>query len=214
MGVFIKRHVDENIQIGVWEITEPVDFFLSNLNLNKKEQALFNNMKHDLRKNHWLSYRLLIKEILENAHINSEIHYDENGKPFFTSLKNHLSITHSGIFSACILSEHKKVGIDVEKISSKILKIEHKFLSEKEINTTEGIHKNEILTILWGAKEALYKSYGKGELSFIDNLKIEPFEYSPKGETKGSVIIDGEVYYHQIFFEKLNDYMLVYSIEV
>ena len=214
MGIFLKKHLDDNILLGIWEITESVDFFLSSLNLNEKEQALFNNMKHDLRRSHWLSYRLLIREILENPHLETEIHYDNNGKPFFTSLKNHLSISHSGIFSSCILSQTKKVGIDIEKISSKILKIEHKFLSEEEIKTTEGINKIEFLTILWGAKEALFKSYGKGELSFIDNLKIEPFDYSLKGETSGYVIVEDKIYKHQIFFEKINDYMFVYSIEV
>ncbi|NVO03097.1 MAG: 4'-phosphopantetheinyl transferase superfamily protein [Bacteroidetes bacterium] len=214
MGVFLKRHIDENILIGVWEITEPVDFFLSNLTLNEKEQKLFNNMKHDLRRTHWLSYRLLIKEIFESPDIETEIHYDNNGKPFFTTLKHHLSISHSGIFSACILSQKKKVGIDVEKISAKLLKIEHKFLGENEIIFTEGIHKIELLTILWGAKEALYKSYGKGELSFIDNLKLEEFDYCEKGETKGFVIVDDEVFEHQVFFEKIDDYFLVYSIEI
>jgi hypothetical protein len=74
----------------------------------------------------------------------------------------------------------------------------------------------EQLTVYWCAKESLYKLYGKKELAFKENLKIEPFHYSEKGIIKGWIQKSAMKKAFAIQYEKLNSgddsYMLAYVI--
>ena len=62
----------------------------------------------------------------------------------------------------------KLAAVDLEPISPKAFRIRHKFLSHKEINLTKD---DEMATLMWCAKECLYKIHQK-ELIFNEDLKI------------------------------------------
>jgi phosphopantetheine--protein transferase-like protein len=99
----------------------------------------------------------------------SEILYTEKGKPF---LKNgFVSITHSGNWMGIQVSKKSEVGIDIEKIHDRILKIKDRFLSEKEI---KEVCSGEIekMTLCWSAKEAIFKKYGGETVFFKDKIEI------------------------------------------
>ncbi|MBQ0741343.1 4'-phosphopantetheinyl transferase superfamily protein, partial [Aquimarina celericrescens] len=78
----------------------------------------------------------------------------------------HISITHSFEFTGVIVSD-KKVGIDIEKQREKIKLIAPKFTPIEEYKALgDGEDLIRKLTIVWGAKESLYKLYGKRGLLF------------------------------------------------
>jgi 4'-phosphopantetheinyl transferase len=210
MGTFLKRNIGNAI-VGIWEITESVDHLISNLELDKQEEKLYNGFRNDIRKLHWLSYRNLLKEMItpeEYSHVN----YDEFGKPFMKNRSIHLSVSHSGKYSAAIVSRNFPVGIDIEITSPKIEKIVHKFLSADEVKNIGDESRLEELYVCWGAKESLYKLYGKRNLLFQENIFLQPFDYNNDGILSGEIRTGKFHRKYSIHYEKINDYMLVYSV--
>jgi len=71
----------------------------------------------------------------------------------------------------------------------------------------------EQLYVYWGAKETLYKIYGKRALHFKEDLLIEPFEYKGKGVINGCISIGEMKETYLLQYEKICDYMLVYVLK-
>ncbi len=115
----------------------------------------------------------------------------------------HFSISHCRDFAAAIISENALVGIDVEIIQPKIEFIKHKFLSDQEQKLLPEVTP-QFLTLLWSCKEAVYKWYGRGEVSFKRNIIIQDISIN---NTQGIVsckftkekeqLLDIEVYLFQ-----------------
>lgn len=210
MPVLLKKNINNEALIGVWEITESPDQLRLKIRLNEEEENLYNSFCNDTRRIHWLSYRLLLQELISDEEY-SHVIYDENGKPFLSYNSHHLSVSHSGRFSATIVSKENPVGIDIEKIHPRIEKVVSKFLTETERGQLGNANIVEKLHICWGAKEALYKLYGKRQLMFKENIRLYSFEFSDNGELYGEIIIDDFRKKYFLQYEKINDYMLVYT---
>src|SRR5687767_6865546 len=102
-------------------------------------------------------------------------------KPFLPEEQYHFSISHCGDYAAAIVSRDKRVGIDIEIPVEKIGKIMHKFLSSKEhgeFNLIAGAETGEALenfdepTLLWSAKETVFKWYGSGGVDFRREIHL------------------------------------------
>jgi phosphopantetheinyl transferase len=212
MGIFLKRNISESAIVGLWEITETVDELFSNVCLNDEENELYKGFSTDLRKQHWLSYRNLLKELVTPEEY-SHVIYNEFGKPYLQYNSHHLSVSHSGKYSAAIINKHSPVGIDIEITHPKILKIVHKFLSEEEIKNISPANDIDSLYVCWGAKEALYKLYGKKNLLFIENILLDPFVYSGSGDITGTIKTTEFNQKFNLHYEKIQDYMLVYTLD-
>jgi 4'-phosphopantetheinyl transferase EntD len=68
----------------------------------------------------------------------------------------------------------RSVGIDVERVAEKLVRIAPKFLSESE--KQHGQTDLKRLCTYWCAKEALYKLHGTRQLSFKDEINIHAFD--------------------------------------
>ena len=102
--------------------------------------------------------------------------YDEFGKPGISPGSTRLSISHTGGFVAIALAQTFNPGIDVERTREKIRNIAARVFNQEELANARS-HADELraLQILWGAKEALYKSYGKKGLDFIEHIRVDSF---------------------------------------
>lgn len=99
--------------------------------------------------------------------------YTEERKPYLQGTNSHISISHSHDKLAIIVNDKENTGVDVELIRNKVNNIKHKFLCNEEIAFAND---NSIyLTVLWAAKEAIYKAYGLKGVDFAENIFIEPF---------------------------------------
>lgn len=212
MSLLINRKIQGDVHLGVWKIEENIEELLSYLNLTPMEQQLFNSLKTEERKKQWLSYRVTIKKLLNLDKI-LDINYDRYGKPKILNHYLRVSVTHSGEFSAALLHKNKQTGIDIEKIHPRIHKIAHKFLSEEELNELSDKDNTELLHTYWCAKEALFKLHFKRDLSFRENLYIEPFDVSEDIIIKGHINHDAKQKVFTLHQERIEDYMLVYTID-
>ena len=209
MGFFFKKKLDR-AALGVWEITESVEQLLNGVNLSEKELLHYSYLRSDSRRKQWLSYRLVLPHIVNIGELTG-IEYDENGKPFLNNGIRHISISHSGKFSALIASPTSPVGIDIEQLNPKIFKIAHKFLNNSELRIVFSTHAMEGLFVIWAAKEALFKLYGNRNLQFKDNITIHPFEFEGEGIITGEITNQEETTTYQLHYMMLQDYVMVFS---
>jgi len=164
-------------------------------------------MKSVLHQQGFMSIRHLLQQV---GYADADVYYDEFGKPHLKD-GSYISITHSFTFTAVIISKKQPVGIDVEKQRDKIVKIAHKFTPIEEYNTIAN-HDALVskLTIVWGAKESLYKIYGKKKLRFLHHIYIEDFAFSDK-KTTGVIKYEGHVSSHAIHFLEFEGFTCVYA---
>jgi len=193
--------------IYVWKIEADFDELAEDIELTERSVSRLNSMKSELHRRGFLSIRHLL---IEAGYTDFDLYYTPNGKPHLKDGK-FISITHSYIFSALIISD-SDVGIDIEMNRNKIKIIEKKF-----VNFERGfIHKDDDyiqqLTVIWGAKESLYKIYPYGGLTFKNDIDINSFKMKDK-KTTGFIKADDWDKKYNIFFEQLENFTLVYAID-
>jgi 4'-phosphopantetheinyl transferase len=196
-------------QIFVWKITESYSDLFNERVLNDKNLIRLNGMKSELHQRGFLSVRKLLQEA---GYTDFDLYYDEFGKPHLKDGK-HISITHSHHFSAIIVSD-QTVGIDIELQREKIIKIASKF-NDDDFHFLKADKKEEYigkLTVIWGAKESIFKIRNIRGVSFKDHIKVQAFEMDDKFAA-AELYFDEVVRYFNVCFEEIEDFILVYAYE-
>jgi len=193
--------------VYVWKIEESLEDLKKGMALNQKSVERLEGMKSELHQRGFLSVRHLLKHA---GYGDKDLYYNSYGKPLLTDGKK-ISITHSFEFSAILISE-KDAGIDIEKNREKIISIQHRFVNtEYDSLSDEDLVKQ--LTVIWGAKESMYKTYPYGGLSFHDHIGINPFLFRD-GRSSGRVIFGDWKKEYEISFHFLKEgFTLVYALE-
>ncbi|TVR40902.1 MAG: 4'-phosphopantetheinyl transferase superfamily protein [Bacteroidia bacterium] len=208
MGLLLSKQTPDAI-LGIWEIWETSQQLYSLSKLNEKELVFYRSLQSERRKKHWLSYRLLLPLLAPELQ-NPSIDYDECGKPYLSDGRYRISVSHSGKYAALILSVNKNVGVDIELMQPKILNLTKKFLSPQELQYDYPLLEKESLYVIWCAKEALYKMHGKRDLSFTQHITVDPFSFDGSGVVTGHIHKEKTTKSYQLFYETINDYMLVF----
>ena len=177
MGLYLKKKLDNDAEIGVWQITETEEELkeLSSTPTDEMEEISFIRSE-SLRKQR-LAVRALLNTLFDEKVYLS--HHD-NGKPYLENNPVNISITHTEKYVAVILHEEENVGIDIESLDRDFSAVEKKALSEDEIDDLEDEKRNEQLAIYWCAKEAVFKLLSRYNVDFAEQIEIERFR--PRGE--------------------------------
>lgn len=144
------------------------------------------------------------------GYVDHDLYYDTFGKPHLKD-GNHISITHSHNFTGIIVSSTNEVGIDIEMQREKILRIAHKFTPIEEYRTlanTEAIIRK--LTIVWGAKESLYKIYAQPGLSFLHHIDVKDFTFDDF-KTYAEILFDGKKSEYKVSFMEFEGFTCVFA---
>ena len=190
MGI-IRNTTENNCNIAIWNTQETLDELLK---LSKPFDLT--KRKNEKRKKEFLSSRLLLEQLNPNAIIT----YNDFGAPKLDSGK-YISISHSKEMVAIIISE-QKVGLDIEQISEKALRLAAKFISAKnQSNLTK-----EKATLIWCCKEAIFKWHQTGGVDFIKDIIIPSFILEEKGQIK----IQFKNKELNLNYQKINNHYLVY----
>ncbi|MDP3353741.1 MAG: 4'-phosphopantetheinyl transferase superfamily protein [Flavobacteriaceae bacterium] len=205
MPIYKTIKSSKHTTVIVWKIEESLDELYQGISLTPNSVNRISNMRSEIHQKGYLSVRHLLKSVGYN---DDDLFYTDDGKPHLKDGK-HISITHSFIFSAIIVSDYE-AGIDIEMNREKIIKIANKFVAN-EFNFIEEDHMIEQLTVVWGAKESLYKIHPDGGLLFKHHLPIESFKLSD-GKTRGWIKKDNFFEVYSIYFEQLENFTLVYAV--
>jgi len=183
MPLFYQQNINENTKLAIWKIEEPEEFFASDIPLHRE-------ITHPNKRLQHLAGRYLLSYLFPDFP-NEEIEVADTRKPFLPNEQYHFSISHCGNIAAALVSSEVRVGIDVEFITPRLQRIKNKFLHAEElrfVNTQLPNHHLQLLSILWSAKEAMYKWYGAGEVDFSDMMRTFPFEIQVEGEIDAAFI--------------------------
>ncbi|MEM0517937.1 4'-phosphopantetheinyl transferase superfamily protein [Aequorivita flava] len=197
MPLYKTITVNATTKVFIWKIEESFKALSEGISLTENCSNRVFNMKSDLHRRGFMSIRHLLA--LE-GYTDHDLYYDENGKPHLTG-NMHISITHSFNFSAIIISD-SEVGIDIEKQRNKILKIAHKFTPIEEYRTIandDALMRK--LTIVWCAKESLYKSFAEKGVSFLQNIYVEEFALEDYKTTATVTFKEKTVKYNVAYLE-------------
>ncbi len=213
MPLWLKKDLADDAYLGIWKIEEDESYFRQSLRLHPVEEKELAPVK-GRRRLEWLASRFLVHEmLLDHGHEDRvPVLKDPFGKPHIWGTPFHLSFSHSYDFVAVILA-NVPTGIDIQKFVAKIGAIAHKFMREEEMASLEEPTRLEHLHIYWGAKEALYKAYGRRELDFQGNIFVTPFHFQTNGETSAQVIKAEFKGNYRLVYEKIENHFLVYCIE-
>lgn len=169
MPIFFQQQINDNTRLGIWKIEETEEFFRSNVPQHRDVTHPHKRLQH-------LAGRFLLQYLVP-AFPYELIQIADTRKPFLPNEQYHFSISHCGDYAAAIVSKKSRVGIDIEIPVEKISKIMHKFLSpgEHEIFNLIQPDKNKIpfATLLWSAKEAVFKWYGDGGVDFRKDIQLQ-----------------------------------------
>jgi phosphopantetheinyl transferase len=204
------KEIRPGIRTGLWRIDEEVPELISGLNLSAEEASGYHLLKNELRKRQWLAYRRMVCEMLDTRQ--APVHNDAEGKPLIVGYPHKISVSHTENYASVIISETHEVGIDIERLRTRILRIREKFLSSKEMDMLQEGDLGKP-TILWCAKEALYKLYGKRNLDFRKQISLDNFDIRHPGSFGGKIIVGDIERHYRLNWEKLEDLILVYVIE-
>ncbi|MFM2369445.1 MAG: hypothetical protein RL619_1751 [Bacteroidota bacterium] len=208
MPLYKIIHFNSTTHIFVWKITETFEELFGQVVLNNSNRIRLDGMKSEMHQRAFLSVRKLLQE---TGHTDLDLYYDKFGKPHLHGEK-HISITHSHNFSAIIISD-KTVGIDIELQRDKIIRIADKFCdSEFQFLNTDCEEFIRKLTVIWGAKEAIFKIRNEKGISFKDHISVEVFNINVK-QTAAKLHFNNLVKDFNIYFEEIEGFTLVYAFE-
>jgi phosphopantetheinyl transferase (holo-ACP synthase) len=196
MPLFYQHNINQETKLGIWRIEESESFFLEKVPLKRDVSHPFKRLQH-------LAGRWLLTYLFPDFPV-EEIRIADTRQPFLASERYHFSISHCGSYAAAIVSTNSRVGVDIEHISPRIERLAHKFLNEEEVHFfnddyamfleqwgLRGRVFQEYLTLIWNAKEAIFKWHGRGEMDFKKHMRLE-----------GSINLDGDWIKLPFVFEK------------
>jgi 4'-phosphopantetheinyl transferase EntD len=173
MPLFYQQDINEHTRFGLWRIEESPDFFQESVPVSREISHPHKRLQH-------LAGRYLLRQLFPDFPMEMILIADTR-KPFLADESFHFSISHCGNWAAAIVSRNERVGIDVESSSPRIMKVAAKFLDLSEIDLLIEQKVELSATLLWSAKESMYKWYGDGGIDFSEHLRLLPFNWGDEG---------------------------------
>jgi len=205
-----KTDID-GTRVVIWEVSEQHDFFKEGLQLSHGEREFVKTLNNK-RQLEWMASRYLMQKVMD-IDIEAKLRKDKFGKPYLLQKDVHISISHSHKYSALATSP-KIIGIDIQLQLDKITRIAHKFINEKESTYITEEERIEYMHVIWGAKESMYKAYGRKRVEFIEDMELDKFIFAEEGFTFAGRLIKDKTYNYDLKAEKFDDYHFVIAKEL
>jgi len=182
MPVLPEITISSKEKILLWEISESAELLMQLADLKEG---------HSVGLNRRQLQQLASACIVAQQFPGIAVLKDAWGKPWLPAGYPAISMSHSQNLAAVLFADAPSCGVDLEAVGDKILRIEQKFCNPQERENLDRTMLRENLHLIWGAKEALYKMYGKKSVDFKVDLHIEPFDIHEKGRLSASSTLPG-----------------------
>ncbi len=164
---------NNSVVVGLWSDDLPVsvlETMLTRDTLGEYRSLDFRLLKRRLE---WLKTRILLDHLAPGV----KMQFLPNGKPTLSGAL-HVSVSHSGRLAAVAVSD-SLVGIDVQPAEPKLQNMKSRFCNARELDYLKAARQDDILAIIWAAKEAVFKYFGE-RVEFANEMNVLPF--SPDDE--------------------------------
>ena len=209
MGLYLKKKLDNEAEIGVWQITETEEELIELSATPTDEMEEISFIRSESLRKQRLAVRALLNTLFDEKVYLS--HHD-NGKPYLENNPVNISISHTEKYVAVILHEEENVGIDIESLDRDFSAVEKKALSEDEIDDLEDEKRNEQLAIYWCAKEAVYKLLSRYNVDFAEQIEIERFRPRGEGELEATFTSKDEEEEFDLEYMTFDRHVLVWVV--
>ena len=209
MGLYLKKELDNEAVIGVWQITETEEELVELSSTPSDEMEEISFIRSESLRKQRLAVRALLNTLFDDKVYLS--HHD-NGKPYLENNPVNISITHTEKYVAVILHEEENVGIDLESLDRDFSAVEKKALSEDEIDDLDDDNRNEQLAIYWCAKEAIFKLLSRYNVDFAEQIEIERFRLRGEGELEATFSAKNEEEEFDLEYITFDRHVLVWVV--
>jgi phosphopantetheinyl transferase len=219
------RPLPGGAHLGLWHLLETPAELWPQLATPDAYAPLLPARADGPRQAQWLAGRVLVQRMLAATALSDvllPLQNDVTGRPFLagTSPVPAVSLSHSGAWVAALLAPSgTPVGVDVEVVRDKAQRIAHKFLNNDEqaaikpFTTSDAAINNELFSLLWSAKETLYKLAGQRGIIFRQNLLLDlpPGPWPAAGELPARLALGDAISRHCIcYFQPTAGYVLTH----
>lgn len=207
MFVFLQEimviHISKSEIIVRKIITLLTDDNINRILATQEQITKFSSITNQNKKNEFLASRILVKERT------NQIQTYKNSKPIIDD--GYISISHKNDFIVLGVNFSHPIGVDIEKKDLKINKIKHKFCSTNELNVLNKfvLDDTTILTMLWTAKEAVFKN-----LEVQNNIFIKDISIKIESHEKGIATIHDCKYELTFIHFKTEEYIICHSQKI
>lgn len=203
MPLILNETTLQGATLLIWHLTETEDQLLSGRQINI-------SARHPLRRRQKAVYHHLQKILWPDE--KRDIRYDELGKPWPPG-PGSISISHSKNFVSMIWHPDKLTGIDIEEPDDRIFRIAQRFVNSTEIKWLGKSPDRNILYLIWGIKECIFKVKGGNGVHYHDHIHAgKPETDDNYGSGNVNYRKNGQDESYRYFFRHLEDYLLVYTI--
>ena len=195
--------INETTTAYFWHITEDVTSLFRAVSLRDTSLFRLEGMKSEEHQRGFLAVRMLLQHL---GYTDYDLTYDEAGKPHLSDGK-HISISHSHEFS-CICISDELMGIDLEKLKEKTLKIAPRFMEVKHLENLSTSEQIEKATVIWGVKESIFKIKNEKGISFPEHIFEAEFDLK-EGKCEAELHFNNQIENFQIQFYNVEAYIFV-----
>jgi phosphopantetheinyl transferase len=217
-------HINETTTAYFWHITEDVTSLFRAVSLRDTSLFRLEGMKSEAHQRGFLAVRMLLQHL---GYTDYDLTYDEAGKPHLmpevgswkleetpspnthhpTPNQKHISISHSHEFS-CICISDELMGIDLEKLKEKTLKIAPRFMEVKHLENLSILEQIEKATVIWGVKESIFKIKNEKGISFPEHIFEDEFDLKD-GKCTAKLHFNNQIENFHIQFYNVEAYIFV-----
>jgi len=183
MPFFYQQNINDTAHLAIWAIREPLSFFEEGMQLPIPIQNEERRIQH-------LAVRLLFKLMMPEIDL-ADLILADNGKPYLKGVPFHFSFSHCKGYAACAVCDNRPIGIDIEIIHPRILKVAHKFLNDKEKDALARLTEDaslQQLAFFWAAKEAMYKQHEQLGIDFSRDFYIPTLTTNKQGSMSAFIL--------------------------
>lgn len=203
MPLYKEVIINDTTTLYLWKITEDLEWFKDVVELNNSSKKRIDSMKSESHQKGFLAVRTLLQHV---GYSDFDLYYDAQGKPYLKDEKC-ISISHSHQFSAIAVSTHS-IGIDLELVKEKTLKIASRFMDVSHLENLSEIEKTQKATVIWGIKESIFKIKSQEGISFPNHIFENKFNLEDK-ITEAQLRFNSEIENYNIVFNFVEDYIYV-----
>lgn len=204
------HHTFEGGGLAIWHITESAEELRALLATDKYDAQLAEK-RCEARRAEWLAVRLLLSQVLGEDKM---IAYHPSGRPYLTDGSWHISVSHTQGYAAIAYHRNRRVGVDIEYISSRVERIASRFTrsEEEEFIKIHDAHERMMYHLInWSAKETLYKLEDNSEAAdFRKVFAISPYALSEQGGMSVAIML-GKEHEEKVHYTVHDDFVCTWT---